>query len=60
MRAEESTALRLTEIDSCYATNISKRYYGIDDIAAALSALALSDAGLQRRFRTYLQLCADS
>jgi hypothetical protein len=51
----EAVALRLTVVDSYYSTNMSKRYYGIEDIAVSLQNIGPSDDQLSIFFRDYIQ-----
>ena len=46
--------LRLTVIDSFYGTNMSKRYYGIDDIADAICNLGDTDEIIGSRFLQFI------
>lgn len=47
-------SLRLTVIDSYYSTNMSKRYYGIEDIAEALLENGKSDSELSNLFIEFM------
>lgn len=53
----DAIMLRLTVIDSYYGTNMSKRYYGIDDIADALTDVGNTDDALRRCFLSFLRQC---
>lgn len=56
-RMRDAVMLRLTVIDSYYSTNMSKRYYGIDDIAGALADVGSADDTLRRCFLSFLRQC---
>ena len=50
----EHLCLRLTVIDSYYSTNMSKRYYGIEDIGLALQRIGPADDDITQFFLDYI------
>jgi len=50
----EVVSLRLTVIDRYYSTNMSKRYYGIQDITSSLMQLGKNDSELVRSFKIFI------
>ncbi len=51
----EQLCLRLTVIDSYYSTNMSKRYYGVEDVGSALQSLRATDTDLVGFFLDYIK-----
>jgi|GEM_PF-1498627 hypothetical protein len=46
--------LRLSIIDSHYSTNMNKRYFGIEDVAANIASISRNDSQLKNMFMDYI------
>jgi hypothetical protein len=55
---DDLVELRLTLIDSFYGTNMSKRYYGIEDLSHALLGMGHDDQTVRTKFLHFLSSCS--